>query len=177
MQDTVDAPGQLLRPSEALKRFDPPQAGSTLPAQAAKRVRFGFRVGEFGLLIGSDTASEVVAPEAIYAIPNTPSWWLGLMNLRGNLVPIFDLHRVLETGANDAGKRMVLLLDEGEAMVGIPIDGLPRSLELSRRLTNTPPLPAILKGYISETYTEGGAVWLEFDHQGFCTALGRRVHA
>jgi chemotaxis signal transduction protein len=50
------------------------------------------------------------------------------MNLRGNLLPVFDVHRLLETDPGTPGKRAVLILDQGSRMLGIPLDGLPQAV-------------------------------------------------
>lgn len=157
--DTASASSQWLRPSEALQRFHPPEGASTSLGirQAAIDIsRFGFRIGQLRLLIQIGTLSEVITQTPMYPMPNVPSWFIGMMNLRGNLIPVFDLHRLLETG--ESGQtQTVLVLDQGSDGVGIPIDGLPHAVHLGDALHNVPPLHEILQEHVTTAYpTDGG---------------------
>jgi twitching motility protein PilI len=175
-QDIKAAQRHWLSPSEALSRFKPPRAlNIETPSILTARIRFGFRIGDIGLLIGPNTTSEVQTQPPIYALPNTPSWLLGLINLRGNLVPVFDLNSLLETGKSAPTKPMLLVLDKGSAMVGILINGLPQTVCLARKLRNMPPLPAALKGYVQEAYARDKVLWLEFDHHSFFQSLANQI--
>ena len=59
------------------------------------RNRYGFRVGSLNLLIDADTGSEVIRVQSLSSLPGSAPWLLGLINLRANLAPIFDLRQVL----------------------------------------------------------------------------------
>ena len=184
-QVTEKKPERLLDPSVALKRFRPPAsdvsaataiAGRPMtPLSEVKVARFGFRIGPLRLLIKERTISEVVTQPQIFQIPNVPTWFLGLMNLRGNLLPVFDLHQLLETGETGRDKRSVLILDQGNEAAGVPIDGLPESVALSDRLRNIPPLPDVIETHISQAFAKEGTIWLELQHHGFFTSLGRQL--
>ncbi|MFO1351931.1 MAG: chemotaxis protein CheW [Gammaproteobacteria bacterium] len=169
-----------LAPSAALNRFNPPPGtglGSARPKAAVRSARFGFRIGDLRLLIRPDALSEVITQTPIYPVPNVPSWFLGLINLRGNLLPVFDLHQVLGMGegARNNSKRTVLILDQGKNAAGIPIDGLPQSVALDRQLRNVPPVHEALEQHTAAAYSTAGGIWLEFDHVGFFTALGGQL--
>jgi twitching motility protein PilI len=167
-----------MTPSQALTRSKPLQsrlASVIDPHQDASR--FGFRLGDFGLLIANDTLSEVVAQAAIYPVPNTPAWVGGLSNLRGNLMPVFDLHLLLDLPtSSQKSARMVLVMDRGEEAVGIFIDGLPRVVDTSRALQQAPPLPAVLRDHVGRAYMENGVPWLEFLHKRFFEGLQERFN-
>lgn len=140
-------------------------------------IRFGVRVGHCHLLIASQTLSEVVARPMLYALPHTPRWFLGLLNQRGNLLPVFDLHHVLQITAQAQGQRTALILDQGRDAVGLCIDGMPQSVRLEQRLRQVPSLPPLLAAHVGAAYGDGSAVWLEFDHHGFFTTLGAQMTA
>lgn len=133
-----------------------------------RRARYGFRIGGLGLLIGQDTTSQVLEHTQVYPLPNTPVWLLGLINLRGNLTPIFDIKDFLQLENQDTSeKRRLLILDQAEKAVGILIDGLPHTAMTQHVLTRLPPLPAVLEPYVAKAYAQDAMIWLEFDHQGF----------
>ncbi len=174
---TAKASRRWLNPSAALNRFKPPRGVATGIARAERqRARYGFRVGGIGLLVGQDTVSEVLEQTPVYSLPNTPPWMLGLVNLRGNLAPVFDVKLLLELEDGPAQeKRRLLILDQGDKAIGILIDGLPQTALTSHALSRLPPLPTALRTHVTRAYAQDGVVWLEFDHQGFFRALGGRL--
>lgn len=174
---SVDARDRWLPPSAALNRFrlsagDVP-GGS--PLATGQRPRFGFRVGQLCLLIRMDARSEMVTLASIAPIPNVPAWFLGLMNRRGHLLPVFDLHQLLETGESRRDNRTVLILDQDSDAVGIPIDSLPQPVGINRTLRHRPPLPEVLEAHVSAAYAAGRTIWLEFDHRSFFMAVGAQI--
>lgn len=174
-QDTQIDQG-LLTPSLALRRFSTPQSGH-LQRIEEKRARFGFRIGPIGLLIAPQTIAEAIVRPMVFPVPNAPSWLNGLMNLRGTLVPVFDLHEIFELGQEDkAEKVLCLVLDKGEAAAGFFIDATPQSIETDHRLKQPPPVPAPLGEHIAEAYYSHGMAWCEFDHESFFSALGKRIN-
>ncbi len=175
--NTMKTPRRWLNPSAALNRFKPPQGMTTgIVLAERQRARYGFRVGDIGLLVGLNTVSEVLEKASIFPLPNTPPWLLGLVNLRGNLVPVFDVRLFLELKADQGQeKRWLMVLDQGDRAVGLLIDGLPQTASTQQVLSRLPPLPTALRAYASKAYAQEGGVWLEFDHQGFFQALGGRM--
>lgn len=174
---TAKNPRRWLSPSAALNRFKPPPGVATgIAPTERRRARYGFRVGGIGLLIGQDLVSEVLEQVPVYPLPNTPSWLLGLVNLRGNLVPVFDVKQFLQLeDGNVQEKRRLLILDQGDKAVGMLIDGLPQTVLTGHPLSRLPPLPAALRSHVAKAYAQDDLVWLEFDHQGFFQALGEQV--
>lgn len=173
---TGKAPRRWLSPSAALRRFNPP-SGMTVGTVAAverQRVRYGFRIGDIGLLIGQDTSSELLERVPIYPLPKAPAWLLGLINLRGNLVPVFDMWPLLELehGGDAQDQRRLLILGRSNDAVGLMISSLPQLAATRHVITRLPPLPSVLRPYVAKAYLQDEAVWLEFDYAGFFGALG-----
>lgn len=164
----ADVPGT---PGNPLPR---PPVETTSPATELP-TRFGFRIRQMHLLIKPSTFSEVVLHPNIHPLPRVPEWFVGLLNVRGNILPVFDLHLRLETGASNQDKRAVLVLDRGADAVGMLIDDLPQAVVFDRPLRNIPPVHDVLQEYVSAAYLAQGATWLEFDYRGFFAALGQQV--
>ena len=58
-------------------------------------------------------------------LPNQPSSILGVINLRGNVVPIFDLRRIIGLPPRHFDRKTVLIvLDIGDKMNGIVVDAI-----------------------------------------------------
>lgn len=164
-----------LAPSAALERFvAPPDLLWNAAPEKIERKRYGFCIGAFGLLIKAEVASEVLRTPAISTLPGAPPWLLGVLNLRGNLVPVFDLALLLgvaRTGQPQA--RLVLILDKGENAVAMLIDAFPQPLSQLAAITHLPALPARLQGPVSKAYSKDEQLWLEFDHEFFFDSLSR----
>ncbi len=81
-----------------------------LERMQAARTNTGARVNQLGVLIGGERilldltqAGEIVPVAPLCAVPLTQPWYLGLSNIRGNLVGIVDLARYLGLGDTVAG--------------------------------------------------------------------------
>lgn len=148
-------------------------------AQAEVSRRMGFRIANVGLLIGENIISELKELENICAIPNTAEWLLGLINLRGNLVPVFDLYTLLRLPKTESRRRkdMLLILGEGEKAGAILIEALPIHIAFTNedKLQIQPVLPDAIQNYTSTGYEKEGEVWFNFDHLGFFESLAKKV--
>ena len=166
--------GPWLGPTEALGYCDP----SDVPGQNAVRteensVRYGFRVGSLGLLIAQQTASELVGDLSVYPVPNTPYWFPGLVNLRGNLIPVFDLKLLFALPGDGGTERKLVVLDKEESAAGVYVDGFPRPLRLGEPMARTPSLPGVLEDHVAQAYFLDDVAWLELRHRDFFAAVGK----
>src|SRR3954471_20136663 len=56
-------------------------------------------------------------------LPNAPEFMRGVMNLRGLIIPIFDLRTQFHRGLTDAtAKHVVIILAVGERNIGVLVD-------------------------------------------------------
>ena len=161
-----------LPPVAALAYFEPPPGAHLVAAQHAraeeKRARYGFRVGGLGLLIDPDAGSEVLPMPAVAALPGAPQGFSGLINLRGNLAPLYDLRVLLGLPPPQPGTQaLALVLGQGDDVVGVIIEGYPTALTSLAPLPDVPALPGTLEKYVPTGFSQDGAIWLEFDHHAF----------
>jgi len=128
-------------------------------------VRQAFRIGQMRLLAPFDVTSELTEMPAVYPLPRMPANLLGLVNLHGRIVPLFDLAALFETEHMPREKRMLLVIGHGDASAGIVIDGLPRRMAFMPDAAISPPtLPADAAGAVRATYLFGRDAWFEFDY-------------
>lgn len=172
-----DVAGPWLSPSEALTRFVPGGQMEAEGVRAIAPIRFGVRIGDIGLLVPSGMLSELLDSAEIYPMPTTPLWFRGLINLRGNLVPVFDLKTLFEMGDQSAETTNLLVLNTGEEAVGILIDGLPVTLDATQSLDHFPPLPPVLRESSQAVYMWDEEVWVEFDFDGLFRSAARQTVA
>lgn len=163
---------EWLLPSAALDRFDPPKK-NVLAASVKKEVgRYGFKLGSLGLLIQMGVGSEVLQMPVIWALPGAPPWLLGLINLRGNLVPVYELRMIMGLGQRAADEKpLVLVFDQGDKAVGLLIDDFPKPLANLSQMAHLPQLPTALSGHVKKGYVKDEMIWLEFDQNSFFEEL------
>lgn len=167
---------RFIPPSEALSRFVPSHSQRYRDVRSLTPTRFGFRIGDLGLLVPIGMVSELIEEYEVYHLPTTPEWFRGLMNLRGSLVPIFDLKILFEMRTGGIKSRL-LILNERSKAVGVLIDNVPKNVELGQPLPQTPPLPQLLAQYSQGSYVKNQDIWIEFDFDGFFMAIGNQLMA
>ena len=166
--------GPWLAPTEALGFCDPAQEPDLEGTRTEDdSVRYGFRVGSLGLLVAQQTASELIADLAVYPVPNTPPWFPGLVNVRGNLIPVFDLKRLFGLPEDNGTDRKLLVLDKDDSAAGVYVDGFPRPLRLGQPMERTPSLPGVLEDHVAKAYFLDDTIWLELRHRDLFLAVSQ----
>lgn len=128
-------------------------------------VRQAFRIGQVRLLAPFAAASELTEMPTVYPLPRMPANLLGLVNLHGRIVPLFDLAPLLETAHLPREKRMVLVFGHSDDAAGIVIDGLPRRMAFPPESQIVPPaLSAAAATAVTACYTSDADAWFEFDY-------------
>lgn len=169
-----DAVDEWLLPSAALARFEPPAGMVVAAVVAEKRGRYGFNVATLNFLVKQGCASEVLQMTDIWSLPGSPPWLLGLVNLRSNLVPVFDFRKLIELPPQATGTvSQILVFDQGDKAAGILIDDFPKPVFDLSHLNGVPQLPAELQAHVRGGYVQGETMWLDFDHESFFAELAR----
>jgi len=128
-------------------------------------VRQAFRIGRMRLLAPFASASELTEMPNVFPLPRMPANLLGLVNLHGRIVPLFDLAALFETDHLPREKRMLLVIGHGDSAAGIAIDGLPRRMVFTPDSQIIPPqLPAGAAAAVRTVYQAGNDAWFEFDY-------------
>jgi purine-binding chemotaxis protein CheW len=79
------------------------------------------RIGEDTYAIAVDLLTEIIIPQRIFPVPTTPSHVLGVINLRGNIVPIVDIRSALAL-PSQSGAGQIAILKFGSMTIGIVVD-------------------------------------------------------
>jgi twitching motility protein PilI len=177
IEPTIASPRAWLKPVDALSRLAPTlRAGSENAERSHAQARYGYHVGEVGLLVGQNAVCEIITLPVVARIPTTPAWFLGVANLRGGLVPIFDLGSLLAVTPNPREPaRFGVIFDRGDQAVGILVSEHPKTLERLESFSQLPPLPAALRDFVSNAFRTGPSIWLEFDHRRFFESIAKRM--
>lgn len=134
-----------------------------------KKRFYGFKINHIHFLLDSSVRSEVVNEADIVPIPLMPSCIKGLCNVRGSLVPVYDLYEKLgiEKSAKNPGKSKILVLDENQDMAAIEIDDLPTTLKFDEQdaQENVSTDNQSVNKIITYCYKENGNEWFEFNRK------------
>lgn len=153
--------------SSSMRLFDKPHV-------AKQMVRYGFQIGNLNLIYDANMVCELLKTAAIYSVPNTPKWMLGLINLRGGLVPVFDLEDYFDFESLKNQHKLLLVLGKGEKAVAFPVQHYPELLNELTKESITPKLIPKIESYIVGVY-KGEKIWLELDKENFFSTLGKIV--
>lgn len=149
-------------PTYALDSFQAAEDHSNMatPTLSDKSV-LGFRVGSLGLLLDANIFCEIIDQAKVSLFPNVQPWLGGVLNLRGNIVPVIDLHILLEEPNADFKNRRLLAVDSGKKTVAFWIDGYPHMLDTDFQIVSSPSnLPDILKHAVTECRQQDKQIWL-----------------
>lgn len=83
-----------------------------------------FRLGgqEFAIPIGD--VKETIRPRPVTPVFHTPDFVLGLVNLRGEVVAVLDVARILGLGPTDIGSESRIVVVKRGPKAGIVVDAL-----------------------------------------------------
>ena len=168
-------------PSEALSReFILPDAPETsdVPAFTESRdiTTHGVLVGNIGLLLPRQEVSELISGLVVCRLPNTADWFNGVTSVRGNMIPLFDLHALFGI-AHQGARRRSIIVGEGETAVGFWVDDMPRMISLTAEdgMTSVPPIPRMIREHSRQYYLKDGQIWVDWDVQAFFKTLGNQL--
>lgn len=102
-----------------------------------------FSLGKEDYAIPLLRVREVIAPPEVTAIPQTPNYFLGIMNLRGQVITVLDLRTKLGIKPLNGPEMAVIIADLGGLCVGIVVDSINSVLSpKADELREKPDLPA-----------------------------------
>ncbi len=88
--------------------------------------------------IGS--VQEIIRVGLITAVPNSPEFVKGVVNLRGRIIPVLNLRKRLglsETGITKNSRIMVV--ESGSKVLGLLVDGVSQVLRVPSAAVDSPP--------------------------------------
>ncbi len=176
----VETP-ELMLPSQALNRpFELPDG--LLPGQSPEDAdgegftAHAVRIGNIGLLLPRDRISELIEQPAVCRLPNTSTWFAGIMSVRGNMIPAFDLHQLFDIAPAGTRRRMIVV-GENDKAVAFWADDYPRLVSLGgdSELAGAPPLPALIRDHAHRFYHDDDQIWVDWNIETFVTTLGAMI--
>ena len=127
-------------------------------ADAEDALQFvGFRLSDE--LFGVDIlmVKEIIKDAQVTAIPDAPEFIKGVINLRGNIIPIIDLRKRLKipTGRNGSGEEdaWIVILEVNSRVTGFIVDHVTRVIKVP--LQSIQPPPEMVSAGLKSDYISG----------------------
>ena len=180
----TDSAGEWLSPSAALNALElnDDELGHETAAEIAaaqhEQLRHGVTIGSFNVLLPTDQVSEVVKGSTVFPVPKTAAWVRGLLNLRGNLVPVFDLAGQFDPTAKAPETPQLLAIGKADQAVALLVDGIPKLAATNQPIPHsTLPLPDAIRNHVRGAFVEDENMWLELDVSGLIESLTEQMEA
>lgn len=103
--------------------------------------RFFYCVAGLNILLEQDINAENLSQPKVYNLPHSPEWCTGIVNVRGNIIPILNVHVLLQTGVDMPVNKSKLLLFKHKKIAPIifQIDQLPSMIDFDDYTISTNP--------------------------------------
>ena len=120
------------------------QRNTELVAQEQLHQYLTFLVGKDNLAISILDVKEIIEINMITRVPMTPDYIRGVINLRGNVVPVIDLSARLGRECSEINKRTCIVLvqvdyNEESQLLGMLVDAVDEILDLPESNILPPP--------------------------------------
>ena len=150
------------------------------PDENAERAytRYGYQISNMNFLVPENTVSEVIQNPNIFSLPNSPSWIEGLINIRGNIIPVMNIGKYLKSHSKERlANILVLDKSDNENAIAIMIKDLPISLEINDSKTSSDKYPEELLEFTDSGFKQNNEDWVEFNPQKLFKTLSGKDNA
>ena len=114
-----------------------PKPETPPPAESAEYLTFNLGDEEYGVDILS--VQEIIGLPELARLPRSPEYVLGVMNLRGMVVPVIDLRKKLELAVTDEQEPVVVVVRVSDKIMGAVVNGVNDVIELKNAQIQEPP--------------------------------------
>jgi chemotaxis signal transduction protein len=83
-----------------------------------------------------------------------------MINLRGNLLPVFDIKQLLDMTSPETSK-WIIVFGQDDRATGIYADTLPSGVNIDRPADTAPQLHEFLQDCVENTLMQGEHMWVE----------------
>ena len=98
-----------------------------------------FMAGHLKLGVVAEDVVEILNNQVITYLPMVPDFIRGIINMRGQMIPILDIRARLGMEPQE-GDDLVVVINLGDVQLGILVDGVDQMLDIPK--ANIHPLPA-----------------------------------
>ncbi len=138
-----------------------------------------FSIGDLNILASEQYSPEILEDNIVYPMLLTPDWVLGACNIRGKIIPVFDLENLLypDVCNTKPTNYKTFILHDGQNAIGLPLFNLPTLIHLKDEecIRKHTKLPAMLKPYIKKIYKRKKKIWVLVDFTSFFISLKNNI--
>lgn len=163
----LQRPSQALAPKVTYVNIDDSNNDQT---QQDAQILHAFKVDNLGVLLDARTVSELLTNLSVCRLPNTNNVLHGMGNLRGNIIPVFDLRTLF--GMPECDYKYFLVIGEGADAVAVLLDEVPLQIDINEqnKMNALPPMPAAIRAHVKSAFHSNG-LWVECDLLSFFESL------
>jgi purine-binding chemotaxis protein CheW len=124
----------------------------------SKNSYINLRIGKESFAISVYKVLEIIQYEGITHVPNCSDFVPGILNFRGSIVPVIDMHKRFNVEAIDAENQMVVVVDvinnENTVLMGLLVDQVTDVIEFEvKSIKSVPDLgvqynPEFIEGFL-----------------------------
>jgi purine-binding chemotaxis protein CheW len=118
------------------------------------------RIGTENFAISVFKVLEIIQVEQITHVPNSSDFVLGVLNFRGDIVPVIDMHKRFNVDNEEASEKMVVVVDvankDKSVLMGLLVDEVSDVIEFEyRNIKSVPDLgikynPEFIEGFVEQ---------------------------
>ena len=141
------------------------------------KTRYGYKISNMNFLVPEGMGSEVIQNPNIFNLPNSPTWIVGLINIRGNIIPVMNIDKLLNK-ISDKKYSNILVLNksDNQKAIAIMINDLPISLEHNDSTASSSNYPEQLLDFVSDGFSQQNNDWIEFSPQKLFEKLAGKLN-
>jgi purine-binding chemotaxis protein CheW len=129
-----------------------------------------FESGDLVLYISTKHVIEIINNHTITTLPLMPPYIKGVINLRGQILPVVDIeHRMGKENSDSAEKTCIIVLEIDSVALGIIVDSVRQVIDIDLKQVRPIPLKRQQKLLDGMVTMEDGSVFMSIDCQALAT--------
>ena len=129
-----------------------------------------FESGDLVLYISTKHVIEIINNHTITTLPLMPPYIKGVINLRGQILPVVDIeHRMGKENSDSAEKTCIIVLEIDSVALGIIVDSVRQVIDIDLKQVRPIPLKRQQKLLDGMVTMEDGSVFMSIDCQALDT--------
>lgn len=129
-----------------------------------------FESGDLVLYISTKHVIEIINNHTITTLPLMPPYIKGVINLRGQILPVVDIeHRMGKENSDSAEKTCIIVLEIDSVALGIIVDSVRQVIDIDLKQVRPIPLKRQQKLLDGMVTMDDGSVFMSIDCQALAT--------
>lgn len=136
-----------------------------------------FNVGEEFYGIDIKKVMGIEKRQEIISVPNTPDCIKGIINLRGDVIPIYSFRtKFNKEDLADKEEDMFIITKAGDITIGFEVDQVTQIMDLAGKRVEAPPIIIVSKNtnYIDKIVSDDGKIVISLNVENLITDRERR---